>query len=84
VDGWREICLRDTVGLIATLLQDGIDRGSFPPQPVQALTHVVAGAVDEAALYIAQAENGTAARSDMDLVLAAKFTCRIRSLKTGQ
>ena len=68
-DRWREICLRHTVGLIAALLQDGIDRGSLAPQPVQALTHVLVGAVDEAALYIAQAGDAAAARADMDLVL---------------
>ena len=68
-DRWREICLRHTVGLIAALLQDGIDRGSLPAQPVQALTHVLVGAVDEAALYIAQAEDPAAARVDTDLVL---------------
>lgn len=66
---WREICLRHTVGLIAALLQDGIDRGSLPAQPVQALTHVLVGAVDEAALYIAQADDPAAARADMDIVL---------------
>jgi AcrR family transcriptional regulator len=65
---WREICLRYTVGLIAALLQDGIDRGSLPAQPVSALTHVLVGAVDEAALYIAQADDPVAARADMDLV----------------
>lgn len=68
-DRWRDICLRHTVGLIAALLQDGIDRGSLPPQPVQALTHVLVGAVDEAALYIARADDGAMARADMDLVL---------------
>jgi tetracycline repressor-like protein len=57
------------VGLIAALLQDGIYRGSLPPQPVQALTHVLVGAVDEATLYIAQADDRSAARADMDLVL---------------
>jgi AcrR family transcriptional regulator len=67
--GWREICLRHTVGLIAAFLQDGIDRGALARQPVQALTHVLVGAVDEAALYIVQAEDGAAARADMDLVL---------------
>jgi hypothetical protein len=36
---------------------------------VQALTHVLVGAVDEAALYIAQATDRAAARADMDLVL---------------
>jgi AcrR family transcriptional regulator len=66
---WREICLRHTVGLVAALLRDGIDRGSLPPQPVQALTHVLVGAVDEAALYIAQAEDEAGARKDMDLVV---------------
>jgi AcrR family transcriptional regulator len=68
-DRWRQICLRHTVGLIAAFLQDGIDRGSLPPQPVQALTHVLVGAVDEAALYIAQADDVSAARADMNLVL---------------
>jgi AcrR family transcriptional regulator len=68
-DRWRQICLRHTVGLVGALLQDGIDRGSLPPQPVQALTHVLVGAVDEAALYIAQADDAIAARADMDLVL---------------
>jgi AcrR family transcriptional regulator len=68
-DRWREICLRHTVGLIAALLEDGIERGSLPAQPVQALTHVLVGAVDEAALYLAQAEDPAAARADIDLVL---------------
>jgi AcrR family transcriptional regulator len=66
---WREICLRHTVGLIAALLHDGIERGLIPPQPVEALTHVLVGAVDEAALYIAQADDRSAARADVDLVL---------------
>jgi AcrR family transcriptional regulator len=68
-DRWREICLRHTVGLIAALLQDGIDRGTLPAQPVHALTHVLVGAVDEAALYIAQADDRSAARADIDLVV---------------
>src|SRR5258708_13667198 len=50
-DRWREICLRHTVGLIAALLQDGIDRGSVRPQPVQAPPHVLVRAGDPAALY---------------------------------
>lgn len=66
---WREICLRHTVGLIDALIQGGIDRGSLPPQPVRALTHVLVGAVDEAALYIAQADDAPAARADVELVL---------------
>src|SRR5437763_7271248 len=66
---WREICLRHTVGLVAALLEDGIARGSLAAQPVDALTHVLVGAVDEAALYIARAEHTAEARADMDLVI---------------
>jgi AcrR family transcriptional regulator len=68
-DRWREICLRHTVGLIAGLLQHGMDSGVLAPQPVLALTHVLVGAVDEAALYIAQADDPGAARKEMDVVL---------------
>ena len=32
-DRWREICLRHTVGLIAALLQDGVDHDSLPASP---------------------------------------------------
>src|SRR5262249_12104696 len=67
-DRWREICLRHTVGLIAALLQDGIDPCSIAPQPVDALPNVLVGALAEAALYIARAAAEAAARADIDLV----------------
>ena len=51
------------------LIQDGIDRGSLPAQPVQATTHVLVGAVDEAALYVAQSPDPVAARADADAVI---------------
>jgi AcrR family transcriptional regulator len=66
---WREICLRHSVGLVAALLTDGIERGSIPHQPVDPLTHILVGAVDEAALYIARAEDPVAARRDIAVVL---------------
>jgi AcrR family transcriptional regulator len=66
---WREICLRHSVGLISALLADGIERGTIPSQPVEPLTHVLVGAVDEAALYVAEADDPTRARGDMDGVL---------------
>ena len=68
-DRWREICLRHTVGLIAALLGDGMARGTLAAQPVGALTHLLVGAVDEAALYIARADDPPAARREMDVVL---------------
>jgi AcrR family transcriptional regulator len=68
-EGWRDICLRHTVGLVAALIQDGIDRGSIPPQPVQATTHILVGAVDEAALFVAQSTDPAAARTEADIVI---------------
>jgi AcrR family transcriptional regulator len=66
---WRAICLHHSVGLVSALLADGIARGTIPDQPVDPLTHVLVGAVDEAALYIAQAEDPARARADMAVVV---------------
>jgi AcrR family transcriptional regulator len=66
---WRAICLHHSVGLVAALLADGIERGSIPPQPIDPLTHVLVGAVDEAALYVARADDPVSARRDIAAVL---------------
>lgn len=66
---WREICLHHSVGLVAALLADGMERGVLDRQPVDALTYVLVGAVDEAALYVALAADPVAARDEMRLVL---------------
>jgi AcrR family transcriptional regulator len=74
---WREICLHHSVGLVSALLSDGIARGAIPLQPVEPLTHILVGAVDEAALYISRAADPVKARADVDIVvrrLAAAFT----------
>jgi AcrR family transcriptional regulator len=66
---WRAICLHHSVGLIAGLLSDGIERGTIERQPVAPLTHLLVGAVDEAALYIARAVDPISARSEVSVVL---------------
>ena len=62
---WREICLHHSVGLVAALLADGMQRGTIKEQPVDPLTHILVGAVDEAALYVARAPDQSQARSDV-------------------
>jgi hypothetical protein len=74
---WREICLHHSVGLVAALLADGMHRGTIPDQPVDPLTHILVGAVDEAALYVALAPDRDRARADVNAVLRrlAAFIC---------
>jgi len=67
---WREIGMQYGLGLIEGLLTHAIAVGRIPPQPVRALTHVLVGALDEAGLYIARAEDQVAASEEMRAVIA--------------
>jgi AcrR family transcriptional regulator len=67
---WREIGMRYGLGLIESLLTHAIEVGRIPSQPVRALAHVLAGALDEAGLYVARAEDQAAARAEMGSVIA--------------
>jgi AcrR family transcriptional regulator len=71
---WREISMRHGLGLLEALLTHAIAVGRIPEQPVNALAHVLVGALDEAALYIARAEDQTHSRSDMSIVIARLIT----------
>jgi hypothetical protein len=74
-DEWRAIGERHGLGLITAALQSAIDVGAIPPQPVRPLARILLGALDEAALLIARAEDVAAARREvgetLDYVLAA-------------
>jgi AcrR family transcriptional regulator len=71
---WREIGMRYALGLIEGLLSHAIEVGRIAPQPVHALAHVLVGALDEAGLYIARAENQPAASEEMRTVIATLVT----------
>jgi AcrR family transcriptional regulator len=66
---WRAIAMRYGFGLVETVLQGAIDAGQLRPQPVPPLAHVLIGAVDEAALYVATAADTKRARDEVDAVL---------------
>src|ERR1700678_651595 len=66
---WREVCQRHVFGLAQALLTRGIELGRIRPQPVRALAHVLMGASDEAALYVAESADPAQARADMLQVL---------------
>ncbi len=67
---WREIGMRYGMGLVEALLGHAMDTGRVTRQPLGALAHVMVGALDEAALYIARAEDQRAARDEMQQVVA--------------
>lgn len=68
---WREIGMRYGLGLIEGVLTHAIEVGRIPPQPPRALAHVLVGALDEAGLYVARAEDQATASEEMRTVIAA-------------
>jgi AcrR family transcriptional regulator len=75
---WREVCQRHVFGLTQSLLEHGAALGRFRPLPAGPLAHVLMGAGDEAALYVAEAADRPAARAEMveilDYVIASITT----------
>src|SRR5215472_10108801 len=59
---WRDLAARYGLGLVQLALQSAMDAGAIIPQPVIPLAHVLIGALDECALYIARADDPAAAR----------------------
>jgi AcrR family transcriptional regulator len=66
---WREVCQRHVFGLVQGVVERGIELGRIRPQPARPLAHVLMGAGDEAALYVAEAADRTRARTEMVEVL---------------
>ena len=66
---WREVGMRHGLGLVKSLLTELIDAGGIPAQPIDPLAHVLIGALDEAALYVALADDPARARAEAGAVL---------------
>src|SRR2546421_10077648 len=54
---WREIGLKYGFGLVQNTLQAAVDAGQIEKQPIGPLAHLLLGAVDEAALVVARAND---------------------------
>ena len=68
---WREIDARYGLGLVSFALQNAINRGAVGPQPVRPLAHLLIGAMAEAAMVIANAEDPQSARAEVEPPLLA-------------
>ena len=78
-EAWRDLAGRYGLGLVQLALQIAMDAGAIVAQPVAPLAHVLIGALDECALYIAQAEDPAAAREQC----AAIFDRILRGITPG-
>ncbi len=68
-EAWRDLASRYGLGLVQVALQAAIEAGAVIPQPVVPLAHVLIGALDECALYVARAEDPEAARQECTAIL---------------
>jgi AcrR family transcriptional regulator len=66
---WTEIGNRYNIGLVRALLSHAIEVGRVPPQPLDATAHTLLGALREAALYLARADDQVQARRDTGAVI---------------
>jgi AcrR family transcriptional regulator len=78
-EAWRDLAGRYGLGLVQVALQTAMDAGAIVAQPVVPLAHVLVGALDECALYVAGAEDPAAAREQC----VAIFDRILRSLTAG-
>ena len=66
---WREVCQRHVFGLVQGVVERGIELGRIRAHSARPLAHVLMGAGDEAALYVAEAADRARARAEMIEVL---------------
>jgi len=70
-DRWREIAAAHGLGLIEATLQAAIEAGAIERQPVRPLAHVLMGALDEAAMLVARAEDPEAMKAEVAATLGS-------------
>lgn len=67
--GFREISLRYGLGMTEQLLNAAIEAGELKPQPVRPLATIMIGALDEAAMSIANADDPDEEKSQVRAVV---------------
>ena len=66
---WREVGSRWGIQLVEAGLAGAMEAGAMERLPVSPLAHVLMGALDEAALYVTEADDKTTANAEMTQVL---------------
>jgi AcrR family transcriptional regulator len=76
---WREIGARYGLGLVQGALQAAMEQGLIARQPVAPLAHVMLGALDEAAMLVAQSDDEGRTREEVGRIVARL----LRGLRAG-
>ncbi|MGE2817283.1 TetR/AcrR family transcriptional regulator [Mycobacterium heidelbergense] len=66
---WTEIGNRYNAGMVRALLANAVEIGRIPPQPVEATALTMLGAMREATLFVARADDPAQARRDAGAVI---------------
>jgi AcrR family transcriptional regulator len=66
---WREIAADHGLGLVEAALGAAMETGAIARQPLRPLAHVMMGALDEAAMLVARADDTDAARAEVGATL---------------
>ena len=66
---WREIAADHGLGLVEAALGAAMESGAIARQPLAPLAHVMMGALDEAAMLVARADDPDAARAEVGATL---------------
>ena len=61
---WRRIDSQYAYGMVRTALEANMEAGNLPRQPIEPLTHLIIGALNEAGLALAAAETPKATRDE--------------------
>jgi AcrR family transcriptional regulator len=67
--GFRDVAQRYSLGMTEQLLTEAMRSGELASQPVRPLAHILIGALDEAAMVIATAEDPSLAHDEVSEVL---------------
>jgi AcrR family transcriptional regulator len=68
-DRWHELVLRYGLGLVQSLVSYAVSSGRIPHAAPEPLAHILIGALDEAALFVARHEDRERAQQDVLAVL---------------
>jgi Tetracyclin repressor-like, C-terminal domain len=71
---WTEIENRYNIGMMRALLSNAVETGRIPPQPIGATALTILGAMREATLYVALAEDHDLALEEAGLVINRLIT----------